>query len=135
VGKTGTSNQMRDAWFAGFSTDLTCVVWTGYDDDMTLGENEVGAATSLPAFVSFMKAAHEGVATEFPVPPGIERASIDPKTGLLARPDQENALNEVFLEGTVPTETAQPPDEAPSPSTSPSDDPTKPKPVGPSAQR
>ena len=107
AGKTGTSNEQKDAWFAGFTTQLACVVWTGFDDPQSLGEGEAGARTSLPAFVDFMRVAHAGkVATEFPVPPGIVRVSIDPKTGLLARADQEDAMSEVFLDGTAPTETA-----------------------------
>ena len=121
AGKTGTSNDVKDAWFAGFSTQTTCVVWTGFDDNVPLGAGEAGARTSLPAFVDFMRAAHDGVpATEFPVPSGITRASIDPKTGLLARPDQDDGISDVFLSGTEPTETAPAPDASPTaPSASP----------------
>jgi penicillin-binding protein 1A len=110
AGKTGTSNEVRDAWFAGYSTEIACVVWTGYDDRTPLGAGESGGATALPAFVEFMRAAHQGVPpTDFPVPPGIERASIDPKTGLLAREGQEDALAEIFLAGTEPKDTAPEP--------------------------
>ncbi len=110
AGKTGTSNEVRDAWFAGYSTEIACVVWTGYDDRTPLGAGESGGATALPAFVEFMRAAHQGVPpTDFPVPPGIERASIDPKTGLLAREGQEDAIAEIFLAGTEPKDTAPEP--------------------------
>jgi penicillin-binding protein 1A len=108
AGKTGTSNEVRDAWFAGYSTDIACAVWTGYDDRIPLGAGESGGATSLPIFVSFMRAAHQGTpATDFPVPAGVVRVSIDPKTGLLATPEQEDAVSEVFLAGTEPKETAE----------------------------
>lgn len=116
AGKTGTSNDARDAWFAGYSTDIACVVWTGFDDNAPLGAGESGGVTSVPSFVSFMRAAHQGLpATDFPVPPGIARAQIDPKTGLLATADQTDSLSEVFLEGTAPTEvvkTEEPPTDA-----------------------
>lgn len=107
AGKTGTSNDAKDAWFAGYSTDLACVVWTGYDDAAPLGGGETGATAALPAFVDFMKKAHEGrPKADFPVPTGIVRVRIDPATGLRARPDQEDAIDEVFLAGTEPTEIA-----------------------------
>lgn len=111
AGKTGTSNEAKDAWFAGFTPDLTCVVWTGFDDAVPLGAHEAGAKTSLPAFIDFMKVANAGkVATDFPIPPGIVRVDIDPATGLLARPDQTDAINEVFVAGTEPKETAKAPE-------------------------
>ncbi len=117
AGKTGTSNEQKDAWFAGFTPLMTGVVGTGFADQQSLGEGEAGAKTSLPAFVDFMRVAHTGkAATEFPVPPGVVRMAIDPKTGLLPRADQEDTLNEVFLDGTAPKETAPadtPPDSSP----------------------
>ena len=109
AGKTGTSNEARDAWFAGYSTDIACVVWTGYDDHVPLGAGESGSITALPIFVSFMRAAHQGKpSTDFPSPPGIVRTRIDPASGLLPLPDQEGTLDEVFLRGTEPTESAKP---------------------------
>lgn len=120
AGKTGTSNDARDAWFAGYSTDIACVAWTGYDDGVPLGAGESGGVTALPIFVSLMRAAHQGKpATDFPVPPGITRATIDPKTGLLALPDQEDAMSEVFLSGTEPTDTAKVEESEPEPSEAP----------------
>ena len=107
AGKTGTTNQAKDAWFVGFSTELVAGVWVGYDEPMALGWGESGAATALPAWVSFMKAAHEGhPVTEFPRPGGIVVAHVDPATGLLAYPSQTDAVDEEFLEGTAPTEVA-----------------------------
>jgi penicillin-binding protein 1A len=108
AGKTGTSNEVRDAWFAGYSTDYACVAWVGYDDRKPLGAGESGAVAALPIFVGLMRTAHQGLpSTDFPIPQGIGRASIDPKTGLLAREDQSDAVSDIFLTGTEPTETAQ----------------------------
>jgi penicillin-binding protein 1A len=113
AGKTGTTNDARDAWFVGFSTDLVTAVWVGYDDAIPLGSGEAGAVTALPIWVDFMQAAHRGKpATQFPRPGSIIVERIDPATGLLARFDQEDAIDEEFLEGTAPTETAPDPAEA-----------------------
>ncbi|MFO0613595.1 MAG: PBP1A family penicillin-binding protein [Polyangiaceae bacterium] len=124
AGKTGTSNDAKDAWFAGFTPDLTCVVWTGYDDAIPLGAHEAGAKTSLPAFIDFMKVATAGrVATDFPIAAGIVRVDIDPVSGLLARPDQTDAISEVFVAGTEPKEVAK----APEPTPDPADPPESPR--------
>ncbi|WP_437677361.1 penicillin-binding protein 1A [Sorangium sp. So ce131] len=109
AGKTGTTNHARDAWFVGYSTDIACAVWTGFDDATPLGASEVGSSAALPAFVAFMDKAHAGrPATDFPEPLGIVRLPIDPESGLPALPGQENAVEEVFLEGTEPTGVALP---------------------------
>ena len=109
AGKTGTSNQAKDAWFVGYSTDVACAVWTGFDDPTPLGAGEAGASAALPAFVDFMREAHKKrPAADFPVPAGVARVSIDPETGLRAYAGQTNAIDEVFLTGTEPTETAIP---------------------------
>jgi penicillin-binding protein 1A len=107
AGKTGTSNDSRDAWFAGYSADLVCVVWTGYDDGLSLGPRETGATVALPAFVDLMRVAHTNRPKRaFAVPAGVVRARIDPRSGLLAREDQDESLDEVFVAGTEPTEIA-----------------------------
>jgi penicillin-binding protein 1A len=112
AGKTGTSNEARDAWFAGYSTDVACAVWTGFDDHVPLGAGESGGASALPIFVSFMRAAHQGrPATSFPSPRGVSRTRIDKASGLLPLSDQDETLEEVFLSGTEPTESAKPKDE------------------------
>ena len=112
AGKTGTSNDARDAWFVGFSTEQVAGVWVGFDDRRPLGRRESGARSALPVWIDLMRVAHEGrPAAAFPVPSGVETERIDPATGLLAYPDQEDAMEEVFLEGTAPTERASSPDE------------------------
>ncbi|MEZ4310215.1 MAG: PBP1A family penicillin-binding protein [Polyangiaceae bacterium] len=109
AGKTGTSNRAKDAWFVGFSADVACAVWTGFDDGTPLGAGESGAAAALPAFVEAMRAAHKDrPVTPFREPPGIVRRSIDPETGLLAYEGEEKTIEEVFLAGTDPVETAVP---------------------------
>lgn len=106
AGKTGTTNQAKDAWFVGYSTDIVCGVWVGYDDALPLGSGESGSATALPIWISFMKAAlADKPATEFSRPGTVVTARIDPETGLLPR-DEDKAVEEEFLDGTVPTEAA-----------------------------
>ncbi|TKD09694.1 penicillin-binding protein 1A [Polyangium fumosum] len=103
AGKTGTSNQSKDAWFVGYSMDIACAVWTGFDDAAPLGAGETGAVASLPAFVDFMREAHAGKPKRAPTEPaGLEHKRIDPETGLLAYEGQENAIDEVFLRDTAP---------------------------------
>lgn len=110
AGKTGTSNQSKDTWFAGFTTDLVGVVWVGYDDGKPLGSSEAGGGTALPAWVAFMKEAHKGrPVSDFPRPPGVVNVVVDKLTGKLPYPDDADTLDEVFLAGTEPTETAEVP--------------------------
>jgi penicillin-binding protein 1A len=107
AGKTGTTNEAKDAWFVGYTTELVAGVWVGYDDPVPLGWGEAGSATALPAWVSFMKKAHEGhPSTDFPRPGTIAVVTVDPATGLIAYPGQTDAVEEEFLDGTVPNEVA-----------------------------
>ena len=141
AGKTGTTNAAKDAWFVGYSTDIVAAVWVGYDDALPLGPGESGAVTALPAWVAFMKAAHEGrPVTEFSRPGSVVTARVDPVTGLLAR-DEDTAIEEEFLEGTAPSELAPEPDAGarspapPSPSApAPSPGPERPAGAGSSAE-
>jgi penicillin-binding protein 1A len=121
AGKTGTTNQAKDAWFVGYSTDIVAGVWVGYDEAMPLGYGESGAVTALPIWISFMKAAGAGrPAVDFPRPGSIISVRIDPATGLLATHDQSDGIDEEYLDGTAPTEIAKP---TPEPATSaPTDD-------------
>jgi penicillin-binding protein 1B len=104
AGKTGTTNDYRDAWFAGFTPDLLCVVWVGFDDNTPVGLS--GTRAALPIWVDFMKAALAGrPPTEFPPPPeGVVFVEIDRDTGLLARPACPRTRAEVFVAGTEPRE-------------------------------
>jgi penicillin-binding protein 1A len=110
AGKTGTSNGPKDTWFAGYSPDIAAVVWVGFDDGRMLGRAEQGSVTALPAWLEFMKHATEGQPrVDFPRPPGLATVSIDKRTGKLPFADDPDVLDEVFLAGTEPTETAEPP--------------------------
>ncbi len=114
AGKTGTSNDQKDTWFAGYTPDVVTVSWVGYDEPRPLGSGEFGGRTALPAWVSFMKEAVKNKPrVDFPRPSaGIVAVTIDPRTGKLPYPGQEDAVEEVFLAGTEPTETAEPPADA-----------------------
>jgi penicillin-binding protein 1A len=108
AGKTGTSNGQRDAWFVGFTPDLLAAVWVGFDDMKKLGRGEAGGKTAAPIWADFMVKATAGKPTkDFAQPPGIVVQRIDKATGLLAAPGQETGtLDEVFLDGTAPTQQA-----------------------------
>ncbi len=113
VGKTGTSNEARDAWFVGYSPSIVAGVWVGFDDQRSLGKRETGTRTALPIWIELMNAADKTPKdTDFAMPSGVIVAQIDPASGLLAYPGQEDAVDEVFLSGTVPVEVARPPDVA-----------------------
>jgi len=102
-GKTGTSNDQRDAWFGGFNADLATVVWVGYDDDLPLGPGEEGSRTALPIWIEFMRMAMRGVPEhQMAMPEGIVSALIDRETGCPARAGQRNTIFELFREGHVP---------------------------------
>ncbi|MCB9507362.1 MAG: PBP1A family penicillin-binding protein [Myxococcales bacterium] len=111
--KTGTTNGARDAWFVGFSTELATGVWVGRDDNGELGRGETGGHSAAPIWVDFMTRYIElHAAPPFPgPPPGIVSATIDPSTGLLARPGSAGGVSEFFLDGTAPTELAPDPTE------------------------
>jgi penicillin-binding protein 1A len=102
-GKTGTSNDRRDAWFGGFNRDLAAIVWVGYDDDLPLGPGEEGSRTALPVWIEFMREALRGVPEhQMPMPPGIVSVLIDKETGCPARAGQSNVTFEVFRQDHVP---------------------------------
>jgi penicillin-binding protein 1A len=111
AGKTGTSNEMRDAWFVGYTPDVATAVWVGYSDFRPIGRREYGSRAALPTWLRFMRRAHRGrPKLEFERPEGVVTARIDPRSGLLAYEGQEETVEEVFIEGTSPTESALPPE-------------------------
>ncbi len=102
AGKTGTTNDLRDAWFVGFTPDLLTAVWVGFDDNQPLGMS--GSAAALPIWTRFMRAALGGRPNlAFQAPAGIAFADIDRDTGALAQPACPRVLREAFLAGTEPT--------------------------------
>ncbi|HXB56722.1 MAG TPA: PBP1A family penicillin-binding protein [Vicinamibacteria bacterium] len=104
AGKTGTTNDLRDAWFAGYTPDLLCVVWVGFDDNTPIGLS--GARAALPIWVDFMKGALAGTKPRpFPVPSeNVVFVDIDKDTGLLATPYCPTVVSEAFIAGTEPME-------------------------------
>ncbi|MGH7860396.1 MAG: penicillin-binding transpeptidase domain-containing protein, partial [Candidatus Binatia bacterium] len=101
AGKTGTTNEGRDAWFVGFTSDLLAVVWVGFDRESPLGLS--GAEAALPIWIEFMKSVIRGhPPAPFLVPPGIQKAAIDPASGQLATARCPETLEESFLEGGAP---------------------------------
>ena len=119
AGKSGTTNDLRDAWFVGFTRELLTVVWVGFDDNQPLGLS--GSTAALPIWTDFMKAALAGRTNEsFDVPDGVSFVDIDHDTGKLATPNCPDVFTESFLVGTEPVEycplhQAQPATEAASP--------------------
>lgn len=104
AGKTGTSNEARNAWFVGFTPDLVAGVWVGFDNNDPLGPQETGGRAAIPIWLDLMqKAVANTPAHDFVAPPGIVFAHVDPKHGKLASPDEPNARLETFISGTEPT--------------------------------
>jgi penicillin-binding protein 1A len=103
AGKTGTTDDTRDAWFMGFTPSLVAGVWVGFDQERPLGEQEVGGRAAAPIWLYFAEKALEGMPIEvFPIPEGIVFTKVDPKTGVPAKFWTKGAIFEAFLEGTTP---------------------------------
>ena len=103
AGKTGTTNDLRDAWFVGFTPELLAVVWVGFDDNQPVGLS--GAQAALPIWTQFMMRATAGRASvPFSVPEGVDFADIDAETGKLASPYCPKTITEAFLTGGAPGE-------------------------------
>lgn len=107
AGKTGTTNDQRDAWFAGFTSGIVAVSWVGFDKPQALGNGETGGRAALPMWISFMRDALRGV-PEHPLdrPPGLVTVRIDPATGLLAKSGQPNGIFETFFTDNAPRQYA-----------------------------
>ncbi|HET6629788.1 MAG TPA: PBP1A family penicillin-binding protein [Woeseiaceae bacterium] len=104
-GKTGTSNDQRDAWFAGFNSMLSVVTWVGYDDPKPLGPGEQGSRTALPLWIDFMAVALDGVPpSALPMPEGMTSVKINKKTGCpaTAADPADNVMFEIFRVGHEP---------------------------------
>jgi penicillin-binding protein 1A len=105
AGKTGTTNDLYDAWFIGYTPQLITGVWVGFDSERSLGKGETGSKAASPIWLEFMKKAMEKKPIEaFQVPEDVIFAKIDAKTGLLPVPESKNVRFECFKEGTAPTE-------------------------------
>ena len=103
AGKTGTTNEQRDAWFAGFAPGVVAVSWVGFDNHTPLGDQETGGHAALPMWMSFMGEALKDVPeSALPQPPGIVTARINPATGLLAADGDPDGVPEYFMNGQLP---------------------------------
>ena len=104
-GKTGTTNDLHDNWFAGFNRHLVCVTWLGFDEPQST--REYASQSALPIWMSFMDEALKGQPEVYlERPDGLVTVQIDPQTGLLAHPKQTTAIFELFRADKVPTEQA-----------------------------
>ncbi len=107
AGKTGTTDEQRDAWFIGYTPDLVTGVWVGYDDDRTLGASGTGGRVAAPIFLDFMQSALAGTKVrDFAVPEDISCVNIDPESGLRARATDLDGFIECFKDGSEPVEFA-----------------------------
>ena len=105
AGKTGTTNDHRDAWFSGFNADLVAISWIGFDQPTPLGRGETGGKAALPIWMDYMRAALRGVAEKPLVrPEGVVSARINRETGRLAQAGDPEAMEEYFIEGLLPGE-------------------------------
>jgi penicillin-binding protein 1A len=103
AGKTGTTSDHRDAWFAGFNADLAAVAWIGFDQERSLGDNEEGARAALPMWIYFMEQALQGRPEHrLPEPPGVVRMWVSRETGAPSSAGSPDAIFEAFLEQHVP---------------------------------
>jgi len=103
AGKTGTTNDYRDAWFVGYTPALVAGVWVGYDDQESIGPKETGGRAALPIWLEFMKKANaERPPEDFQAPADIIFKQVDPRTGLLGTEHCKITIREAFLEGTEP---------------------------------
>jgi penicillin-binding protein 1A len=110
AGKTGSTNDHRDAWFSGFNAKLVASCWVGFDDFGSLGHGEFGAKAALPIWIDFMRAALKDVPEQpFDMPPGISKVRIDPSSGTLASASDPDAILEVLKSEDVARLAAQPP--------------------------
>ena len=114
AGKTGTTNDMKDAWFVGYVPQLVAGVWVGYDQERSLGSGGSGGQAAAPIWTEFMQRALAGVPVkQFETPRNVTFALINPRTGRLARQGSPGAVQECFISGSEPTsydqETPPPP--------------------------
>jgi penicillin-binding protein 1A len=103
AGKTGTTNDSRDAWFIGFSPDLVVGTYIGFDDNRSLGSGETGGKVAAPVFTEFMRQAlHDAPVIPFRIPPNVSLVRISAKSGKLASANDRDFILEAFKVGTEP---------------------------------
>jgi len=105
AGKTGTTNEERDAWFVGFTPHLVSVVYVGFDDNRPMGKFETGSRAALSIWVDYrQRVESQFPPDDFPQPPGVGMVRVDAKNGLLAGPASDESFFLPFMAGTEPTQ-------------------------------
>ncbi|PKN71252.1 MAG: penicillin-binding protein [Deltaproteobacteria bacterium HGW-Deltaproteobacteria-12] len=105
AGKTGTTNDVRDAWFIGFTPSVITGVWVGFDQEVSLGNQEVGGRAAAPIWLYFMEKFLQNTPVEtFPIPEGIAFVKVDQKTGARVKGTDKGTIYECFLESAQPGE-------------------------------
>jgi len=105
AGKTGTTNNLYDAWFVGYTPRYVTGTWVGFDEEGSLGKSETGSRAASPVWLGFMKRIlQDKPVRAFQVPEDVVFSKVDAETGLLPIPESEKTIFECFKEGTVPTE-------------------------------
>ncbi|MFO1436203.1 MAG: penicillin-binding protein 1A [Gammaproteobacteria bacterium] len=108
AGKTGTTNDQKDAWFSGFNSKVITTVWVGFDQTQPLGKDETGARAALPMWIDYMGVALKGMEeSTLPQPADLVTVRIDPKTGKVAAPAESDAVFETFRSNEAPTRTTE----------------------------
>ena len=119
-GKTGTTNDYRDAWFSGFNADVVTTAWIGFDQPASLGRGETGARAALPIWIDFMRTALQGMPQKPLTPPqNVVRLTINSETGKPTTPDDPQAMEEYFIQGTETPHELPGVDGEPGPTTAP----------------
>ncbi len=109
AGKTGTTNEQRDAWFTGYNQHIVTTVWTGFDDNSRLGKGEVGGRVALPAWIAFMKVALEDIPDDPPeMPSSLVTVRIDKNTGQQVAGNSPDSMFEIFRPGNEPPLSEEP---------------------------
>jgi penicillin-binding protein 1A len=130
AGKTGTTNDGRDAWFCGFNGSIVGTSWVGFDQERPLGRGEQGSRTALPIWIYFMAEALHGTKEHRrAAPPGIVTMRVSAETGLAAGPGDESAMFETFIEGHLPPVSDGTMPDAASDSSSPATQPSSDEPL------
>jgi len=114
AGKTGTTNDQRDAWFNGYNPDLVTTTWIGFDQLKPLGSKETGSSAALPVWIDFMKVALAGTfEKQLPRPDGLVTLKINAATGQAATDADTNTVFEIFRKENVPATGGAEPVESP----------------------
>lgn len=105
AGKTGTTNDQKDAWFSGYQTDIIATTWIGFDQPQPMGRRETGGGAALPIWIDYMREALKGIPEKSPTQPtGLVTVRIDPTTGLRADAGSKDAIFEIFRAENTPKE-------------------------------